>query len=406
MNAPDSVMHASPARTFGRAMRGEWMLDPAVSYLNHGTVGAVPRRVLAVQQAIRDEIERQPARFMLRELADTGEIVMSTRPRMRLAAAAVAEFLGSRGEDLMFVDNATAGVSSVLRSIKFSAGDEIVITDHVYGAVGKAARFVAAGCGAVVKPVDLPGPPFEPAGMAQAIDSACSDRTRLLIVDHITSGTALVFPLRDIVARAKRRGIAVLVDGAHAPGAIDLDLSSLGADWYTGNLHKWAMAPRSSGLLWVAPERQTETHPAVLSWGLGHGLAAEFDLTGTRDATPWLAAPAGIEFMQSLGLDAMRAYNHAFAWNAARTLCERWGTTLPAAESMYGSMVTFPLPPRMGTAPGDATRLKDAMLFEENIEVQIHAWKGTVWMRICGQVYNDADDLERLIRGIEKLTRR
>ena len=400
-----SAPKGGTARAFGRAMRSEWMLDPDCTYLNHGTVGAPPRKVLAVQQAIRDEIERNPARFLIRELADVGEIVMSARPRMRQAAEAVASFLGARGEDLMFVDNATTGVSSVLRSMKFETGDEIVITDHVYGAVGKAARFIAGRSGARVRPVDLPGPPYEAAGIVDAIERALTPRTRLLIVDHVTSGTALIFPVREIVARAKQRGIAVLVDGAHAPGALDLDLPSLGVDWYTGNLHKWAMAPRSSAILWVAPHRHAETHPAVLSWGLEHGLAAEFDLTGTRDPSVWLAAPAGIEFMRELGVDAMRAYNHAFTWNGARMLCDRWGTQLPAGESLIGCMLTLPLPERMGTTAEDATRLKDALLYEDNIEAQIHARGGSIWLRLSAQVYNDAQDLDRLIAGIEKRTR-
>jgi isopenicillin-N epimerase len=392
-------------RAFGRAMRAEWMLDPGLTYLNHGTVGVPPRRVLAAQQAIRDRIERNPARFMLRELADVGEIVMSETPLMRQAAEAVASFLGARGDDLMFVDNATTGVSSVLRSMKFAAGDEIVITDHAYGAVGKAARFIAAGCGAVVRPVELPGPPYEAAGIVAAIESEFTPRTRLLIVDHVTSATALIFPVREIAARARARGIAVLVDGAHAPGAIDLDIPSLGADWYTGNLHKWAMAPRSSGILWVAPHGHAETHPAVLSWGLDHGLAAEFDLVGTRDPSVWLAAPAGIEFMRDLGLDAMRAYNHAFVWNAALALCERWGAELVAPESLIGCMLALPLPRRMGETAEDAMRLKDALLYEENIEAQIHSRIGRVWIRLSGQVYNDQQDVERLIAGIEKHTR-
>ena len=297
VGTPRGAAEPAAGRVFGRAMRAEWMLDPAVAYLNHGTVGATPRFVLAAQQAIRDEIERNPARFMLRELADTGELVMSARPRMRVAAAPVAAFLGARADDLMFVDNATAGVSAVLRSVKFAAGDEIVITDHAYGAVGKAARFIADGSGAVMRPVELPGPPFDAGAIAAAIEATFTPRTRLLIVDHVTSGSGLILPVREIVARAKQRGIATLVDGAHGPAAIAFDIPSLGADWYTGNLHKWAMAPRSSGILWVAPDRHAETHPAVLSWGLDHGLAAQFDLTGTRDASPWLAAPAGIEFM-------------------------------------------------------------------------------------------------------------
>ncbi len=389
-------------KPFGRALLSEWLLDPAGVYLNHGTVGATPRRVLAAQQAIRDEIERQPARFLLRELADVRQIHMRARPRMRVAADQVAAFLGARGDDLVFVDNTTAGANAVLRSFAFAAGDEILIIDHVYGAVSHTAQFVAGRAGATVRAVDLPGPPYEAGAIVESIVRGLRPHTRMLIVDHITSGSALILPVAEIVAGAHAAGVPVLVDGAHVPGAIALDIPAIDADWYTGNLHKWAMSPRSSAILWAKPERQAELHPPVISWGLGKGLDAEFDLTGTRDPTPWLAAPAGIEFMRDLGLEAMRAYNHAFVWDAARALCDRWGTSLHANESMIGTMATIPLPARMGVTADDATRLKDALLYEDGIEVQIHEWKGGVWMRLSGQVYNDAGDLDRLVRALEK----
>jgi isopenicillin-N epimerase len=198
--------------------------------------------------------------------------------------------------------------------------------------------------------------------------------------------------------------VPVLVDGAHAPGMLPLDVPAIGADWYTGNLHKWAMAPRSCGFLWAPPERQAVLHPPVISWGYGLGFAAEFDWTGTRDATAMLAAPEGLAFMRQLGLDAMRAWNHALAWESACRLAERWGQTLPMREAQVGSMVTLPLPARFGETPEAIQRLKDALLYDDGIEVQMHAWKGRGWMRLSGQVYVEAADVDRLAHAMEART--
>lgn len=389
---------------FGRALLAEWALDPAATYLNHGTVGATPRRVLAAQQAIRDQIERHPARFLVRELADVGQFVMREPPRLRVAADAVAAFLGADGGDLAFVDNATSGVNTVLRSLRLEPGDEILVTDHGYGAVAYAARFVAERAGAKLVTVALPSA-WRAGPVTEAIAGALGPRTRLAIVDHVTAPTALVLPVADIVARCHAAGVPVLVDGAHAPGALDLRLPELGADWYTGNLHKWAMAPRSSAILWAGPERRRELHPLVVSWGLGLGFAAEFDWTGTRDPSPWLAAPEGIAFMRDLGLEAMRAYNHRLAWDSARWLAERWDVELPQDESSVGCMVAVPLPERFGTTAADAMRLKDALLFEEGIEAQVLAFGERVLWRISAQVYNDSGDVERAAAAFEKHAR-
>ena len=387
---------------FGRVMLPRWALDPSITYLNPGTVGATPRRVMAAQQAIRDEIQRQPARFLLRELADVKQIEMRARPRMRVAAETVAEFLGARGDDLAFVDNATTGANAVLRSLRLSEGDEIVVTDHGYGAIANAARFVAGRAGARVVTVELPYPRWEAGAIVEAIAGALTPRTRLAIVDHITAPTALVLPVATIVARCHAAGVPVLVDGAHAPGAIAVDLPSLGADWYTGNLHKWAMAPVSSAILWAAPGRQADLHPTVISWGYELGFTAEFDLLGTRDPSPWLAAPEGLAFMRDLGLEAMREWNHRLAWGSARLLADRWGIELPQDEAMIGTMVSVPLPPRFGTTPADGTRLKDALLDEDGIEAQVHPFRDRLLWRISAQVYNEPADVEHAARAIEK----
>jgi isopenicillin-N epimerase len=321
---------------------------------------------------------------------------------MRRAAAGVAAFVGARTEDLVFVDNATTGVNAVLRSLTFAPGDEILLTDHTYGAVARTAAYIARRTGAVVRIAELPGQPYHAGAIADAIDAACTPNTRVLIVDHITSGSALILPVREIAARARARGIAVLVDGAHAPGAIRLDIPSLGADWYTGNLHKWAMAPRSSAFLWAPPERQADLHPAVISWGFDHGFDAEFDLVGTRDPTPWLTAPAGIAFLESLGLDALRAWNHALVWDATRMLADRWRVPVPADESMIGPMVTMELPASVKPEAAAVQALRDALLFEDRIEVQMHVFKGRAWCRLCGQAYVDASDFEKFRDAVER----
>ena len=388
------------ADRFGAAARGGWALEPGSIYLNHGTVGAPPRAVLAAQQAIRDQIEAHPSRFLLRELSAirVGGKVRPV-PRMREAAAEVAPFVGAEAQDFVFVDNATTGANAVLRSLRFEPGDEIVVADVAYGAVARTAVFVARHSGAQVKTFELPWPPRAEA-IVDAFEAALSPRTRLVIADHITSESALILPLAQIAARCRARGVPVLADGAHAPGAIPLDVPALGVDWYTANLHKWAWTPRSCGFLWARRDRQPDLHPVVISWGLDQGFTTEFDLVGTRDPSPWLAAPAAIALMREKGEQAVRAYNHALAWEGGRHLAARWDTAIEVAETMIGTMCTVPLPEAMGDDRASADRLRDALLFEDRIEVQVHPWRGRLWIRISGQIYNQVNEIERLAEAV------
>jgi isopenicillin-N epimerase len=390
---------------FGRHLLDRWMLDPAITYLNHGTVGAVPRQVLAAQQAIREEMERQPSRFLLREVFPLVGVPRPEPSRMRQAAAAVGAFIGARRDDLVFVDNATAGMNAVLRSLTFEAGDEILITDHSYPTTARLAEFVAARSGAHVRTVRVPYPHFDRPVLVERLAGAITPHTRLAVLDHVTSESALVFPLAELAAVCRRRGVPVLADAAHAPGMLPLDVPGLGVDWYSANLHKWAHAPRSCGVLWVHPDRQAGLHPPVISWGLDKGFTAEFDWVGTRDPTPWLAAPAGIAFMEDLGVAAVRQYNHDLAWRAARELTARWGTALERDEASVGSMVTVPLPESLGSTADDASRLRDRLLEEDQIEIQVYGDHGRLWTRICAQVYNDWDDMDRLGDAVDRRLR-
>jgi isopenicillin-N epimerase len=383
-------------------MLEHWLLDPDVAYLNHGTVGAPPKRVLQKQQDLRDEMERQPSQFVLRELNGEQPMPWRHESRLREAIGHVAPFVGSRPEDLVFVPNVTTGLNAVLRSVALGPGEEVLISDLGYGAVTLLARVVTRDRGATLRTVEMPYPVRDSAEVVDAIVRALTTRTRLFVVDHITAQTALVLPVARIVAECHARGVPVLVDGAHAPGSIALDIPALGADWYAANLHKWAHAPRSCGILWAKPEHQPTLHHPIVSWGSGQGFHAEFEHQATSDPTSYLAAPEGLAILREWDFDSVLAYIHGLAWEAGRALADCWGTTLDAPQDMIGAMVTVPLPEEAGTTADEATRLRLALLVEDRIEVQLHAWRGRLWTRVSAQVYNDRSDIMRLADAVQR----
>lgn len=371
---------------FGRAVRGKWLLDKEAVYLNHGSFGATPLAVLEAQTEWRARLEQQPVRFM--------EKIYT--PALREAAGNLAAWIGAQGEDLVFVDNATTGVNAVLRSLKFEPDDEIITTSHVYNAVRQSLRFIADRSGARVVEVPLPFPILSPEMVIEAVAAALTPRTKLAVLDHITSPTALILPIEALVALCQDRGIPVLVDGAHAPGMIPLALEHLGADWYTGNCHKWLCAPKGCAFLWTAPRMQGSTHPTTISHGYDSGYLSEFDWTGTRDPSACLAVTAAIEFRQNLGEAQVRGYNFALASRAARMLAEHWGTILPAPLTMLGAMATVELPPIL-----DPVALHDALWNAHHIEVPVLAFSDKLWVRISAQVYNEFDDYLHLADALE-----
>lgn len=391
-----------PSSIFGRHRLPEWPLDPDITYLNHGTVGVAPRRVLAAQQAIRDAIERQPSRFLLRELSEVGVGEARRRkPRMRESADAVAPFLGARGDDLVFVDNATTGATAVFQSLGLKPGEELLVSDLGYGGITRAAMAAARAQGAACRTVEMPYPVRSAGDLVAAWTAAITPSTRVAVVDHISAESALVFPLAEIAERLRSRGVAVFADGAHAPGAIAVDIASLGVDWYVGNLHKWAWAPRSSAILWAGPDRQRSLHSPIPSWGLDQGFTAEFGWPGTRDPSPHLTAPAAFELMEEWDVESVQRYNHELAWQGARLLAGRWSVTFDTPEELIGPMATVALPQRLGSTREDATRLRNALLFEDRIEVQVHAFREQLYVRISTQIYNDLTDVERLAAAVE-----
>jgi isopenicillin-N epimerase len=375
----------------GHGLRAHWLLDPDIHFLNHGSYGATPRAVLDVQQALRERMERQPVRFMDAELPGL----------LRGAASEVAEFLGAQGDGLAFVDNATAGVNAVLRSIPFKTGERIVLSRHAYPAVRNAVLHRCRESGAVSVEADVPFPIRGEDEIVSAFAAVIAPGTRLVIADHVSSPLAIVHPVRRLAALCGERGALLLVDGAHAPGMLDLRIEATGADWYVGNCHKWLMAPKGSAFLWAAPHRRAELHPLAISNRWGQGFSAEFDWTGTRDPSAWLAVPAAVAFLRSLGLERYRGRIAALARDAARGLAHAWGVAVPAPEPMFAAMVTVPLPEAL--AGRGARVLHDALWDRWRIEVPVLDFDHRMWVRISGQIYNELADYEMLGSAVAEL---
>jgi isopenicillin-N epimerase len=390
-------------------MKEHWLLDPTVTFLNHGSFGATPRAVLAVQSALREEMEREPLLFLAREL----------EARLDAARAALAEFLGASPDDLAFVPNATAGVNAVLRSLDLDEHDELLVTSHEYNASRNALDYIASLNTAKVIAVDIPFPIDSPDTVVERVLEKITDRTRLLLVDHVTSQTALVFPIERLIAELRGRGIDTLVDGAHAPGMLPLDLRALNVAFYTGNLHKWVCAPKGAAFLYVHPNRRYEVRPAVISHGASSErrdrsrFHLEFDWTGTFDPTAWLAVPAALDFVGSLvdgGWPEVMRRNRDLALRARDLICDRLGIAHPAPDAMIGSMAAFPLPD--GTASEEAHRtlffgdvLQQRLFNERRIEVPIVPWPQPPKrvLRVSAQLYNELGEYERLAEVVAAL---
>jgi isopenicillin-N epimerase len=382
-----------------------WSLDRGVIFLNHGSFGACPHEVLRHQAELRAEMEAEPVRFLSREIDD----------RLDAARAALAAFLGADPDDLGFVTNATSGVNAVLRSLELATGDELLTTDHAYNACKNALQFVAGRTGARVVIVSLPFPVASPDAVVETVMARVTSRTRLALLDHVTSPTALVLPIERLIGELSRRGIDVLVDGAHAPGMVPLDLRSLGATYYTGNCHKWLCAPKGSAFLWTRRDRQPDVHPLTISHGANADAPGrsrfrlEFDWTGTSDPTAWLTVPKAIEYLGSLvpgGWPALMARNHALALEARRVVCEAAGTEPACPETMVGSLASIVLPDGPTTDIG--WRRPDPLqrrLFEGwGIEVPVMSWPAPPrrLVRISAQLYNTADQYVRLAAALRK----
>ena len=385
---------SGPPEDPAAALRRESLLRDDVIFLNHGSFGACPRPVFEDYQRWQLELERQPVAFFARRTTLMPE-----------ARAALTGFVGCARDDLVFVPNATTGVSVVARSLPLGEGDEILSTDHEYGACDRAWEFACRRSGARYIKTRVPLPLSSQEELIEHVWRAVTPRTRVLFLSHITSPTALIFPLQELVRRARNAGIWTLVDGAHAVGQVPLDLRALDADFYAGNCHKWLSAPKGSGFLYARRELQRLLAPPITSWGRTvevehpNSFVDEFEWQGTRDLAPYLAVPAAIDYQRDRAWPAVRARCHALASWVRGAIQELYGLPplTPDSEAWYAQMVAIPLP------ACDTAAIKRRLLDEHNIEVPLPNWQGHSLIRVSVQGYVTQRDLETLVRALEKV---
>jgi len=384
-----------------------WRLDPAIAFLNHGSFGACPAPVLDAQARWRDRMERRPVQFLARDLEGL----------LDAARRDLAAFLGCDAEDLAFVPNATAGVNAVLRSLVFREGDELVRTDHEYNACRNALDHAARRAGARVVVANVPFPLVSAEEVLESVLSCVTHRTRLVLLDHVTSPTGLVFPIERLVAELSARGVDTLVDGAHAPGMVPFEIRKVGAAYYTGNCHKWLCAPKGSGFLHVRRDLRDGIHPIAISHGMNSPrtdrsrFLLEFDWTGTDDPSAYLCVPDAIRFLGSLlpeGWPELMARNRALALDARRTLCKTLRIAPPCPDEMIGSLASLRIPegpPELPRSPFSWNHVQERLLQEHGIEVPILPWPVPPkrLVRISAQLYNDEKQYERLAEALASL---
>mgnify|MGYP001384357741 CR=1 FL=1 len=382
-----------------------WSLDPDVLHLNHGSFGACPSRILERNTQLRQQMESNTSRFFEQELPEL----------LETAREALGLFLGAPAQDLVFVDNATTGVSTVLANLDLTDGDRILVTDHGYNACSNAARYFANRASADIDVINLRFPGSDANEIVEEILGACTARTRLLLIDHITSPTALIMPLEVIIPAVQQRGIQVLVDGAHAPGMLPLRLTELGADYYTGNCHKWMCAPKGTAFLYIRPEHQLKFHPLTISHGMNRPVGdstrfrLEFDWIGTRDLTGFLTLPTLIGYMDGIsneGWAGIMARNRALAVEARDLIGQELGLEPPCPVDMIGSLATVCLPNSKRTTLTDyhaIDPLKEILRHNHGIEVSLSAWPSPAgrYLRVSAQLYNSLSHYQQLTKALQ-----
>ena len=388
----------------GNPLAQHWTLDPRIDFLNHGSFGACPKPVLEAQTELRARMERQPLQFLARDLEGL----------LDEARGDLARFIGADPDDLAFVPNATSGVNTVIRSLELEPGDELLTTDHAYNACRNALRWQERR-GAKVVVAAVPWPIAGPSQVVDAVLGAVTARTRLALLDHVTSPTGIIFPVEEIVGRLQERGIDSLIDGAHAPGMVPLDVRGIGAAYFTGNCHKWLCAPKGAAFLYVRRDRQQRIRPLTISHGANAArtersrFRLEFDWTGTDDPTPFLCIPHALRFLGSLfpgGWPDLIERNHALAVRGRKLLCEALRVEAPAPEEMLGSLASVPLPDAKGEMP--LARgvfwhpLQRALLERHDLEVPVMPFPALPrqLIRISAQAYNSEDQFARLAAAL------
>ena len=385
-----------------------WGLDPQITFLNHGSHGACPLAVLAVQQQLRTQLEQEPVRFFMREFEGL----------LEEARSHLCHFIHADPTDVVFVPNATTGVNTVLNSLAVTGNldqdSELLTTDHEYNACRNALEYLADRTGSKIVLAKIPFPVTDPQEINQAIIAAITPKTKLVLIDHVTSQTALIMPIAELITYLNQLGIPSLIDGAHAPGMVDLNLGELGATYYTGNCHKWMCTPKGAAFLYVQRNVQSNLRPLVISHGANSPRTdksrfhLEFDWVGTGDPTAYFCIPEAIDFLEKIyGWEKLKQDNRSQALAARKVIAESLGVELPCPDSMIGSMAVIPLPDSFPTlAPGQLIPPVQEKLFHQYaIEVPIVPWTGNPkqMVRISAQIYNTPDQYQYLATALQNL---
>lgn len=372
------------------ALRRLFLIDPEIVFLNHGSFGACPQPVFDVYQHWQRELEHQPVAFLGRRAPEL----------MAEAREALGAYLNTAPDNLTFITNATEGINAIARSLDLGPGDEILTSDHEYGAIDRTWAYIAQRTGAHIVRQTVPLPLVDDDAFTEAIWAGVTPRTRVIALSHITSPTALIFPLDEISRRARAAGILTVIDGAHVPGQMALDLDTLDVDCYSGNLHKWLCAPKGSAFMYVSPELQARIEPPVISWGWNEAGASFVDRgtwQGTRDISPYLSVPAAIEFQAEHAWATVRARCHGLAVDFLRALTERTGIAPLSDEAHFAQMVAVPLP------ACDMVAVKACLYDEFRVEVPLTGHGEQVLIRVSFQGYNTAADSEALLRALDAI---
>ncbi len=376
-------------------MRNLFLLDPNIVFLNHGSFGACPQPVFEAYQRWQRELERQPVEFLGRRFNDL----------MREARSTLAHFVGADADEITYVTNATVGLNTVARSLKLRPDDEVLTTDHEYGALDRTWRFLCEKSGAKVVRQPIKVPIHNANEVIEAVWSGVTARTRVLFISHITSPTAIIFPIQELIRRARERGILTIIDGAHAIGQIDLDLHALGADFYSSNCHKWLMAPKGSAFLYARREMQHLVEPLVVSWGWqserpsASRFIDEQEWQGTRDIAAYLSVPAAIQFFHDHNWRDVRQQCHELVRYAREQTAALTGlpSLTPDDAAWFSQLSALPLP------PCDLDALKTRLYNEYHIEIPVINWNQRHFVRISIQGYNTQADVDALIGALRDL---
>ncbi len=382
---------------FGKNLLGLWNLRQDVTFLNHGSFGACPIEVLDAAHRYEMELEKEPVNFLL-----------DVYPQLAAASRKkLAGFLNADEAGLGFVENASSGLCSIIREFEtlLRPGDEVLITNHVYPAVRNALQYSAgrAGFRIVTADADLPfGSSFD---ISEAIERKISERTRAIVIDHVTSACGAVFPVIEIAGHAKSKGLITVVDGAHAPGFVPLDLQKVPCDWYVGNCHKWMCAPKGAAFIYASEERREMTHPLNIANNHGMPFRDEFDWQGSKNPAPWIAVGDAIDFFEKFGWNEVRDYNNTLARAAKKILLESVGSVSEIPDDMIGSMAAFTIPESLYNRPADTKALRYNLFSRHSVEVPVMEVSGRVMIRVSAQIYNELPDYEKLadiLRGYIK----